>query len=135
MYCFRIIIAAMLMFAVKPVFTNTVWECEQQELVLDAGMMRVTNTLEFVSGRDVIYRVHSYMPPHPASYVNADGTIDTNPGWTSDWEKRGKYKYSRGKLTITFEDYPAMELKYQKDALVSEKEEYDGSRMIFLPRK
>ena len=134
MYFFRLLASIMILLAAKPVFNNTVWFCEQQELVLDAGMMKITTTLDFVSRTDVIVRTESYMPPHPASYVNGDGTIDTNPGWTSEWEKRGTYKYRRGTMTITFEDNPTMLLLYRDGALIDEKVELDGSRMIFRPR-
>ena len=134
MYTFRIIISIMLMFAARPVFNNTVWQNERSELVLDAGTMTVITTLEFLPGSRVIERISSHMPPHPASYVNADGTIDTNPGWTSEWEKQGKYKYRRGKMTITFEnDESAMELSYKNNTLIS-KYELTGEEMIFRPR-
>lgn len=124
----------MLMFAARPVFNNTVWQNERSELVLDAGTMTVITTLEFLPGSRVIERISSHMPPHPASYVNADGTIDTNPGWTSEWEKQGKYKYRRGKMTITFEnDEPTLELSYKNNTLIS-KYELTGEEMIFIPR-
>ena len=124
----------MLMFAARPVFNNTVWQNERSELVLDAGTMTVITTLEFLPGSRVIERISSHLPPHPASYVNADGTIDTNPGWTSEWEKQGKYKYRRGKMTITFEnDEPALELSYKNNTLIS-KYELTGEEMIFIPR-
>ena len=134
MYIFRIISTLMLMLAVRPVFTNTVWQDERQEFVADAGNMKVTTTLEFTSGKDVVVRFSSYMPPYPATYVNPDGTIDTNPGWSSQREKKGTYKYRRGKLTITFEDgEPAMELSYKNNTLIS-KYELTGEEMIFIPR-
>lgn len=133
MYTFRIIISIMLMFAARPVFNNTVWQNERSELVLDAGTMTVITSLEFLPGSKVIQRISSYMPPHPASYMNADGTIDTNPGWTSEWEKQGKYKYRRGKMTITFDDDPTMELSYKNNTLIG-KYELTGEEMIFIPK-
>lgn len=131
----RIIASFMIMFALKPVFTNTEWQYIHEELVLDAGVMTTTTTLKFISRSEVIKSSESVMPSHPAMYVNPDGTIDTIPGWTSDWESRGRYKYSKGLLTITFEDGTTTELQYKKDALVSLRREYDGTEIIYRPKK
>lgn len=131
----RIIASFMIMFALKPVFTNTEWQYIHEELVLDAGVMTTTTTLKFISRSEVIKSSESVMPSHPAMYVNSDGTIDTIPGWTSDWESRGRYKYSKGLLTITFEDGTTTELQYKKDALVSLRREYDGTEIIYRPKK
>ncbi|MBR3527511.1 MAG: hypothetical protein IKN88_07015 [Bacteroidales bacterium] len=131
MYFLRIIASLMIMFAFKPAFSNTEWQYVHEELVLDAGVMTTTTTLKFISRTEVVKSSQSVMPSHPAMHMNADGTVDTLPGWTSDWESHGTYKYSKGMLTITFDDETTMELLYKDNALVSLKREYDGSEMVF----
>ena len=88
----------------NPVLKGSKWTAVQKEFVADAGTMTITHTLEFTSGKDVLVKVSTYLPSHPAMYMNADGTVDRIPASSSEREYAGTYKIRRGILTITEED-------------------------------
>ena len=114
----RLISSILLVLAARPALNHSVWTNERDEFVADAGTMTVTTTLIFSSRSDVTVRTKAVMPPHPATFVNENGKVDTNPGWESGWDTRGKYRYRRGKLTISLEDGETMELTYREGVLV-----------------
>lgn len=98
------LLSCTVMNAKKPVFKNTVWVSKQELFVADAGTQTITQTLEFGSGKDVKVKWSSYLPAHPAMYVNRDGTIDRIPERSYEEVKDGTWQYKKGKLTVTFED-------------------------------
>lgn len=124
----RLFTTFLILLAARPVFNHSIWTNEREEFVADAGTMTVTTTLIFISRSEVIVRSQSVMPPYPSMYVNENGEVDTNPGWESGWDSRGKYKYRHGILTISLEDGDLMELYYRKGVLVGKKY---GAEMVF----
>ncbi len=88
----------------NPVLKGTKWIAVEKTFVADAGTMTITHTLEFTSAKDVMVRERSYLPEHPAMYMNADGTVTRIPASESESEFAGTYKYRRGNLTVTDEE-------------------------------
>lgn len=117
---FLLLTSCSTMQAKKPVFKGTKWVCVQQEFVADAGTMTETYTLEFTSAKDCIWKDSWVLPAHPAMYMNSDGTVDTIPASGSESVAPASWKYSRGKLTLTFDDGSTRELLYEKGKLVGE---------------
>ena len=78
--------------------------------VADAGYETTTATLEFLPGKAFVLKMVSVLPPHPAMYMNADGTVDTLPGHQSEFEQKGTYSLSGDKLKLLFEDGGSCEL-------------------------
>lgn len=99
----------------NPVLKGTKWIAVEKTFVADAGTMTITHTLEFTTAKDVVVRERSYLPEHPAMYMNADGTVSRIPASESESEYAGKYKYRRGILTITEEDGSDELYFYKKD--------------------
>lgn len=99
----------------NPVLKGTKWIAVEKTFVADAGTMTITHTLEFTTAKDVVVRERSYLPEHPAMYMNADGTVSRIPASESESEFAGKYKYRRGILTITEEDGSDELYFYKKD--------------------
>ena len=108
------------MCAKKPHFKNTRWKAEYQLFVADAGYETHTETLVFTS--DKAYRKESAweLPPYPAMYMNADGTVDTMPGHSSHFTEEGTYSYQKGKLTLKSDDGSEMVLDYHGNTLEGE---------------
>lgn len=104
--------------AKKPVLKNTQWICFHNVLVLDAGVMKETYTLDFISARECIYTYKWVMPSHPATYVNPDGSIDTIPGSSSETTARGTWKLRGNRLTIKTEDGHTQVYEYKDGKLV-----------------
>lgn len=88
----------------NPVLKNSKWTAVQEMFVADAGTMTITYTLEFLSGKEVRIHEKSYLPSHPAMYMNPDGTVDRIPASSSESSETGAYSYRRGRLIITTED-------------------------------
>ncbi|MBR5735919.1 MAG: lipocalin family protein [Bacteroidales bacterium] len=107
------------MEAKKPVFKNTVWVCEREMFVADAGTMTQTFTLKLLPRNECILVSSWYMPAYPAMYVNEDGSIDMHPATSSEFSSNGTWKYSGGKLTVTFEDELEYVFELKDDTLVS----------------
>ena len=124
------LLSCTVMNAKKPVFKNTVWENKQEIFVADAGTETITHTLEFGSGKDVKVRWYSYLPAHPAMYVNRDGSIDKIPASYYEDVKEGTWEYKHGKLTITLEDGTKVDYDYQAGMLLGGKD-FDGSNLVF----
>ena len=94
----------------KTVLDNTKWTAESRMFVADAGYETTTATLEFLPGRVFSLKMVSVLPPHPAMYMNADGTVDTLPGHHSEFEQRGTYSVSGDTLKLLFADGGTLEL-------------------------
>lgn len=104
--------------AKRPTFKNTTWVCVEEMFVADAGTETETTTLEFGPGNDVVIRNAWHLPAHPATYVNADGSIDMIPGSGGERSSKGTWRYRWGKLTITLEDGSKEEFRYMEGILV-----------------
>ena len=85
---------------------DTAWIGEYQMFVADVGTQTSTVDLRFVSSKEFEMTTRSEMPPHPAMYMNPDGTVDTLPGFTSEWEERGTYTIKNNTVTLTVTDGP-----------------------------
>ena len=116
--------------AQKPDFKNSVWKNEQSMFVADAGTMTITNILEFGEGKDVKVGWQSYMPAHPAMYVNRDGSIDKIPAHSAEDFVEGTWQFKKDILTITLKDGSEKVFRFQSGQLVGDKD-FDGSDMIY----
>lgn len=117
----------------NPVLKGTKWIAVEKTFVADAGTMTITHTLEFTSAKDVMVREHSYLPEHPAMYMNADGTVTRIPARESNSEYAGKYKYRRGILTITDEEGSEALYFYKNDGTLVRKGHFE--EMVFSREK
>jgi len=113
-----------------PVLKNTQWTGVQELFVADAGTMTITYTLDFVSDKDVRIKEVNYMPSYPATYMNADGTVDTFPARTTERSETGTYLLRRGKLTIKTEDGLQTEYSLRADGTMTREEPY-GETTVF----
>ena len=104
----------------NPVLKGSTWTAVQEMFVADAGTMTITHTLEFVSGKEVRIHEESYLPSHPAMYMNPDGTVDRIPASSSERSEAGTYSYRRGKLLITTEDGVLTEYTFRNGTFTRE---------------
>ena len=86
----------------KSGLANTQWTSSYDMFVADAGTEKTTVTLT-LGKKDFVLDWESHLPAHPATYVNADGTIDTMPATTRQRTQRGTYKVKSGLLVLTDE--------------------------------
>ena len=114
----------------KPVLKKTRWTALQEMFVADAGTMTITYTLDFISKKEVLIKEESYLPAHPAMYMNPDGTVDRIPARSSESEETGTYRVRRGRLTITTEDGRRQEYTICEDGTITREEPY-GETLIF----
>lgn len=112
---------------------GTKWVWVEKIFVADAGTMTVNHTLDFTTKNDVIVGFNSYMPPHPAMYMNPDGEVPTMPGWSNSDTKKGTYKVKGNTLTITFEDGSEEIFDYRDGNLVSWKRSLEGKEKVYVP--
>ena len=103
----------------KAEFANTCWTCVQELFVADAGTETTTVTLTFDAGNGFTLEEKSVLPPHPATYVNPDGTIDTLPGFSREFTRRGTFTVKGNVLILTTEDGTVHNLDILPDRLVS----------------
>lgn len=103
----------------KSSLKKTRWTCEYQEFIADAGNETVTVTLEFVSAKDYVMVVNRHLPPYPAMYMNADGTVDTMPGHDSEYTVKGTYVSNNNVITLTPEDGAPKTLLLEQGKLLS----------------
>ena len=114
----------------KPVLKKTRWTALQEMFVADAGTMTITYTLDFISKKEVLIKEESYLPAHPAMYMNPDGTVDRIPARSSESEEAGTYRVKRGILTITTEDGRRQDYTIREDGTITRQEPY-GETLIF----
>ena len=112
-----------------PVLKNTKWKAEQKMFVADAGTMTITHTLEFGAKKDVVIRGESYLPAHPAMYMNPDGTVDTIPASSSEWVSQATWRFDGKQVILLMEDGSTKEFRYEDDRLIGP-ERHDGE-MVF----
>lgn len=97
----------------KNFLENSVWTAQDRLFVADAGYETTTATLEFLPGGKFSLKMVSDLPPHPAMYMNQDGTVDTLPGHHSESEQKGTYSISGNACTLHGEDGSTRELILQ----------------------
>ena len=114
----------------KPVLKKTRWTAVQEMFVADAGTMTITYTLDFISKKEVRIKEESFLPAHPAMYMNPDGTVDRIPARSSESEEAGTYRVRRGILTITTEDGRRQDYTIREDGTITRQEPY-GETLIF----
>ena len=110
---------------------GTKWQYVEKMFVADAGTETTTYTLEFTTDKDVVITRRSYMPPHPAMYMNPDGEVPTVPGWESNSSDNGTYRFKRDVLTITLEDGSTEMYDYRDGNLVSWRVSLSGEKRVF----
>ena len=125
----------------KPVLENTKWTAQSRMFVADAGYETTTAALEFLPGKAFVLKMVSVLPPHPAMYMNADGTVDTLPGHHSEFEQKGTYSISGDKLKLLFEDGGSCELSVAvapgnaADVIALRGLVFGPEEMLFSPEK
>ena len=115
----------------NPVMKGTKWTATQQMFVADAGTMTIIHTLEFTSDKDVMARQRGSMPPYPAMYMNPDGTVDTLPGHSFEYDEPSTYAFRDGKLILTRnEGGGETEYTFQPDGTLTRVESW-GETLVF----
>lgn len=109
---------------------NTTWEYIEEMFVADAGTMTITHTLEFTSANEVKVGWMSYMPAHPAMYMNRDGSVDTIPASHSEMVNKGTYTVGKDKVTITLENGTVKEYEIIKGGMLVGNSDY-GTKEVF----
>lgn len=97
----------------NPVLEGSEWVNVEEMFVADAGTMTITHSLKFTGSKDVTVGWKSYLPAHPAMYVNSDGKVDVIPASESEFFKKGSYVFKKGILKITVEDDTVLEYRFQ----------------------
>ena len=140
---FRFLIALLLVMGACMVFMSmegkklklkgTKWQYVEKMFVADAGTETTTYTLEFTTDKDVVKTRKTYMPPHPAMYMEANGQVPTQPGWESSSTKKGTYRVKRNVVSVTLEDGFTEMYDYKDGNLVSWRKSLSGENMTFSP--
>ena len=112
---------------------GTKWQYVEKMFVADAGTETTTYTLEFITDKDVVKTRRTYMPPHPAMYMDANGEVPTQPGWESSSTKKGTYRVKRNVVSVTLEDGFTEMYDYKDGNLVSWRRSLSNENMIFSP--
>ena len=84
-------------------YANTVWSGVYQIFVADAGTETVTVTLSFGATKFTMVE-NSVMPSYPAPVVNPDGTIDTLPGFSREYTRKGTYQVKGDEILLKQDD-------------------------------
>jgi hypothetical protein len=103
----------------KPRLKNTRWKSEYEEFVADAGTSKVTVTLDFISSNKFELKHESKMPPYPSMYAKADGTVDMNPGFSTEYTIKGTYSIDKEGVTIKSESGETHTLLFMSGKLIS----------------
>ena len=112
---------------------GTKWQYVEKMFVADAGTETTTYTLEFTTDKDVVKTRKTYMPPHPAMYMDANGEVPTQPGWESSSSEKGTYRVKRNVVSVTLEDGFTEMYDYKDGNLVSWRKSLSGENMTFSP--
>ena len=86
----------------KSGLADTQWTSSYEMFVADAGTETTTVTLT-LGKKDFVLDWESHLPAHPATFVNADGSIDTIPATTRQHTQSGTYKVKSNTLILTDE--------------------------------
>ncbi len=117
----------------KNTFKETVWTGEYRMFVADAGYETTTIQLSFLTGKSFTMAFKSTLPPHPSMYMNPDGTVDTQPGFSREYERRGTYSIGNNILTLNMDDGTTLELRYLEGYLLYYG--YPGEEPVRLAKK
>lgn len=117
----------------KNAFKDTVWTGEYRMFVADAGYETTTVELTFPNGKDFKMTCRSTLPPHPGMYMNPDGTVDIQPGFSREYEQSGNYAIGDKVLTLKMDDGTTLELFYGEGYL--ESSQFPGEEPCRLVRK
>ena len=102
----------------KNAFKDTVWTGEYRMFVADAGYETTTVQLSFITGKDFILTSRSTLPPHPAMYMNPDGRVDVQPGFSREYEQRGTYTILGKTISLNADDGSTTELLFMDGNLI-----------------
>ena len=119
------------MSARKPLLKHKTWVAQYDEFVADVGTSTVTVTLHFPSRTAFVMTTEFVTPPHPAMYMNPDGSVDTLPGFSNLFEEKGSYTYSKGLLTLNREKGTPLKLEWRDGSFVGK--DYFGRDLVFTP--
>lgn len=103
----------------KNIFKDTRWKSEYELFVADAGTETITLTLKFVSAKEFILETKGFMPSHPATYMNADGTVPVEPERSYEYTEQGTYSVARNQVVLTEDNGTVHTLHYAADLLQS----------------
>lgn len=117
----------------KNTFKDTVWTGEYRMFVADAGYETTTVELSFPTGKDFKITFRSVMPPHPAMYMNPDGTVDVQPGFSREYEQSGTYTFRNNILSLNTDEGTTLELRYLEGTL--ECSQFPGEEPCKLEKK
>lgn len=117
----------------KNTFKDTVWTGEYRMFVADAGYETTTIQLSFLTGKSFSMTFLSVLPPHPSMYMNPDGTVDTQPGFSREYERHGNYSISNNILSLKMDDGSTLELRYQDGYLLYS--QFSGEEPVRLAKK
>ena len=84
-------------------YANTVWSGVYKIFLADAGTETVTVTLCFGATKYTMEE-KSVMPSYPAPVVNPDGTIDTLPGFSREYTRKGTYQVKGDEILLKQDD-------------------------------
>ena len=104
----------------KPKLKGTKWQCVEKMFVADAGTMTITHTIEFTTKKDAIIHHASYLPAHPAMYMNSDGTVDRVPARSSEYADTCTYEVMAKVMSIILKEKNGHKTVYL----------YDGDKLI-----
>lgn len=108
-----------------PKLKNTCWTARQDIFVADAGTLTNDYILRFTSRNEYVLSEKWFMPPHPATYMNPDGSVNTIPGSSGESEDTGTWTFSHGILTLVSKDGGTRHLRWADGKFLLK--EYDGT--------
>ena len=97
----------------KPKLAGTKWEFKREMFLTDVGTQTFTQTLEFLSKKEVKMTVTWFTPAHPEMRMRSDGTVGRVPASTNSSETKGTYKVKGKKITVTWDDGTKDEFQYE----------------------
>ena len=115
---FVLLVSSCASLSKAPKLKNTCWTTRQDIFVADAGTLTNDYILRFTSRNEYVLSEKWFMPPHPATYMNPDGSVNTIPGSSGESEDEGTWSYSLGTLTLVSEDGFTRKLKWKEGKLV-----------------
>lgn len=120
-----------IMCSKKTSFKDSTWVAEYQEFIADVGNADVTVTLQFKPGKNFVMTTESETPAHPAMFVNPDGSIDTLPGFSINFDEKGTYTFDKNVLTLNREEGSPIVLQWDGGTLTGK--DYFGRNLVFRP--
>lgn len=103
----------------KSKYANTRWTSSYEMFVADAGTETTTVTLTFGPTNEFVLNFESHLPSHPAMYMNPDGTVDTIPGSSRSYSRRGTYEVKTDTIVLTNESGTVNTLRIAPNRLLA----------------